>query len=111
MDTVYFQGLLDVQLEDFYEASSGRDLRRHDFQLRHRRSDRARRGAAFSVRLSRSWNAHPLGGVTTPTRVAFKRLLGDRGASPLPRRSIDHTRTLIPSGRHRPLNPNPLWYV
>ncbi len=31
-----FQGRLGVQLDDFFEATPGRDLRRHDFQLCHR---------------------------------------------------------------------------
>ncbi len=39
---------LDMPLEEFFEASSERNLRRHDFQLRHRHFHRARRGAAFS---------------------------------------------------------------
>ncbi len=67
-----FQGRLDMPLEEFFEAPSERNLRRHDFQLRHRRFHRARRGAAFSVRLAPKWNALPLEVVTATT------LLDDR---------------------------------
>ncbi len=73
-----FQRRLDVQLHDFFEAPSGRNLRRHDFQLRHRRFNRAKGGTAFSVKLPRSWNALPLEVVTAPTLVTYKRLLDDR---------------------------------
>ncbi len=79
-----FQGRLNVRLEDFFKAPSGRDLRRRDFQLRHRRFNRARRGAAFSVKLPRSWNALSLEVVTAPTLVTFKCMLDDRWASLFP---------------------------
>ncbi len=79
-----FQVQLDVPLEDFSEAPSERDLRRHDFQLHYRRFNRSRRGAAFSVRLPRSWDALPLEVVTAPKLVTFKRLLDDRWASLFP---------------------------
>ncbi len=75
-----FQGRLDMPLKEFFEASSERNLRRHDFQLRHRRFYRARRGAAFSVSLPPKLNALPLGVVTAPTLDLFKRLLDDRWA-------------------------------
>ncbi len=61
-----FQGRLE-----FFEAPSERNLRRHDFQLRHRHFRRARRGAAFSVRQPPKWNALSLEVVTTPTRDSF----------------------------------------
>ncbi len=32
-----FQGQFDIPLEEFFEVPSERNLRRHDFQLRHRR--------------------------------------------------------------------------
>ncbi len=79
-----FQGQLDLPLEDFSEAPSGRDLQRHVFQLRRRRFNRARRGAAFSVRLPRSWKALPLVAVTAPTLVTLKCLLDDHWASIFP---------------------------
>ncbi len=72
-----FQGRLDVPLEEFFEAPTER---RHDFQLRHRRFHRARRGAAFSVRLPPKWNALPLEVVTAPTLDLFKRMMDDRWA-------------------------------
>ncbi len=46
-----FQDRLNIPLEEFFEAPSERNLRRHDFRLHHRRLHRARRGVAFSVRL------------------------------------------------------------
>ncbi len=71
-----FQGRLDMPLVDFFEAPSVRNLRRHDYQLRHRRFHRARRGAAFSVTLSPKWNALPLEVITAPTLDLFKRIVG-----------------------------------
>ncbi len=75
-----FQGRLDVPVEEFFEAQTERNLHRHDFQLRHRRFHRERRGAAFSVRLPPKWNTLPLEVVTAPTLDLFKRMLDDRWA-------------------------------
>ncbi len=83
-----FQGGLDVPLEEFFEAPTERNLRRHDFQLRHRRFHRARRGAAFSVRLPPKWNALPLEVVTAPTLDLFKRMMDDRWALLFPRHLV-----------------------
>ncbi len=79
-----FQGRLDMPFEEFFEAPSDRNLRRHDFQLRHRRFQRARRGAAFSVRLPPKWNALPLEVVTASTLNSFKRMLDNRWTSLFP---------------------------
>ncbi len=67
-----------MPFEEVFEAPSERNLRRHDFQLRHRRFHRAWRGAAFSVRLPPKWNAPLLEVVTAPTLDLFKRMLDDR---------------------------------
>ncbi len=51
-----FHDRLDLLHAEFFEAPSERDLRGHDFKLRHRSFRLLRRQAAFSVRLSLSWN-------------------------------------------------------
>ncbi len=71
------QGLVDVQWEDLFEAPSGRDIRRLNFQLRYLRFHRARRATFFSVGLPRGWNALTLEVVTALTLITFKRLLND----------------------------------
>ncbi len=70
-----FQGRLNVPLNEIFEAPAERNLRRHDFQLRHLRFRLARRKAAFSVRLPKHWNKLPLEVVTSPSVEAFKGLL------------------------------------
>ncbi len=52
-----------------------RNLRLHDFQLRHRCFRLARRRAAFSVRLPNHWNRLLLEEVTAYTVEALKQLL------------------------------------
>ncbi len=46
-----FHGRLDLPRAEFFEAPSERDLRGHDYKLRHRNFRLLRRKAAFSVRL------------------------------------------------------------
>ncbi len=76
-----FQGQFDMPLEEFIRAPPERNLRTHDFQLRHRRFPRARRGAAFTVRLPWRWNKISLEAVTAITLDTFKSMLDDRWAS------------------------------
>ncbi len=70
-----FQGRLDLPQAEFFEAPAERDLLGHDFKLRHRSFRLLRRKAAFSVRLSISWNKLPMEMVNAPTLNTFKRLL------------------------------------
>ncbi len=79
--TTYFK---DAPLDEISEAPAERYLRRHDFQLRHRRFRLARRKAAFSVRLPKHWNKLPLEVITEPSFEAFKRLLDSNWASIFP---------------------------
>ncbi len=58
-----------------FEVPSERDLRRHDFKLRHRTFRLLRRKAAFSVRLPISWNKLPMEMINVPTLDTFKLLL------------------------------------
>ncbi len=66
---------LDFPQAAFFEAPAERDLRGHDFKLRHRSFRLLRRKAAFSVRLPTSWNKLPMEIVNSPTLDTFKRLL------------------------------------
>ncbi len=61
--------LVDLPRAEFFEAPSERDLRGHDFKLRHRRK------AAFSMRLPISWNKLPMEIVNSSTLDTFKRVL------------------------------------
>ncbi len=70
-----FHGRLDLPRAECFEAPTGRDLRGHDFKLRHRSFRLLRRKAAFSVRLPISWNKLPMVIVNSPTLDTFKRLL------------------------------------
>ncbi len=70
-----FHGRLDLPQAEFFEAPAERDLRGHDFKLRHRSFRLLRRKAAFSVRLPISWNKLPKEIVNSPTLDTFKRLL------------------------------------
>ncbi len=56
----------------FFEATADRELRAHDFKLRHRSFRLLRRRAAFSVRLSITWNKLPIEIVNFPTNDTFK---------------------------------------
>ncbi len=53
---IMYHGHLDWPQAEFFEARAERDLRGHDFKLRHRSFRLIRRKAAFSVRLPISWN-------------------------------------------------------
>ncbi len=70
-----FHGRLDLPQAEFFEAPAARDLRGHDFKLRHRSFRLLRRKAAFSVRLPISWNKLSMKMVNAPTLNTFKRLL------------------------------------
>ncbi len=76
-----FQGRLNIPLDEIFEAPAERNLRRHDFQLRHRRFRLARRKAAFSVRLPKHWNKLSQAVVTARSFKAFTRLLDSNWAS------------------------------
>ncbi len=69
-----FHGYLDLPRAGFFEAPSERDLRGHDFKLRHRSFRLLWRKAVFSVRLPISWNKLPMENVNSPTLDTFKRL-------------------------------------
>ncbi len=68
-------GRLDLPQAEFFEAPADRDLRGHNFKLRHRSFRLLRREAAFSVRLPISWNKLPMDIVNSPTLDTFKQLL------------------------------------
>ncbi len=70
-----FYGRLDLPRAEFLEAPSERELRGHDFKLRHRSFLLLQRKAAFSVRLPISWNKRPMEKVNSPTLDTFMRLL------------------------------------
>ncbi len=79
-----FYGRLDLPQAEFFEAPAERDLRGHDFKLRHRSFRLLRRKAAFSVRLPISWNKLPMEIVNSPTLDTFKRLLDAAWFLPVP---------------------------
>ncbi len=71
-------------IEDFFSlVQDGTPARRFcfEFQLHHRRFHRAKRGAAFSVRLPPKWDALLLEVAIAPTLDSFKRMLDDHWAS------------------------------
>ncbi len=70
-----FHGRLDLPQAEFFDAPAERDLRGHDFKLRHRSFHLLRRKAAFPVRLATSWNKLPMEIVNSATLDTFKRLL------------------------------------
>ncbi len=70
-----FHGRLDLQQAESFEAPSDRDLRGHDFKLRHRSFCLLRRKAAFSVRRLILRNKFTRKIVNSPTPDTFKRLL------------------------------------
>ncbi len=67
-----FHGRLDLPQAEIFEAPAERDLRGHDFKLRHRSFRLLRRNAAFSVRLPISWNKLPMEIVNSPTLDTLK---------------------------------------
>ncbi len=70
-----FHGRLDLARADLFKAPSERDLRVHDFKLRHRSFRLLRRKGAFSVRIAISWNKLLIEIVNSPTLNTFKRVL------------------------------------
>ncbi len=52
-----FHGRLDFPQAEFFEAPAKRNLRGHDFKIRHRSFCLLRRKAAYSVRLPGPWNS------------------------------------------------------
>ncbi len=70
-----FHGRLNLPQAEFFEAPAERDLREHDFRLRHCSFHSHRRKAALSVRLSILKNKLPIGMINSSTLDAFKRLL------------------------------------
>ncbi len=54
-----FHGRLDLPQAEFFAAPAERDLRGHDFQLRHRSFRLPRQTALISVCLPISWNTLP----------------------------------------------------
>ncbi len=75
------QGRLNVPLDETFEESAERNLRRHDCQLHHGGFLLGRRKAAFSVRLPKHGNKLPLEVVTAPFVEAFKRFMDSNRAS------------------------------
>ncbi len=67
-----FHSRLDLPQAKFFEVPSERDLRGHDFKLRHSSFRLPRRKAAFSVRLPNSWNKLPMNMVNATTLDTFK---------------------------------------
>ncbi len=67
-----FQGRIGLPRAEFFEAPLERDLRGHDFKLRHCSFRLLRRKAAFSMRLPISWNKLPIEKVNSPTLDTIK---------------------------------------
>ncbi len=70
-----FHGRLDFPHVDFFEAPAERNLRGHDFKIRHRSFRLLRRKAAYCVRLPGPWNSLPEHIVNAPSLGTFKRSL------------------------------------
>ncbi len=81
-----FHGRLDFPHAEFFEAPAGRNLRGHDFKIRHRSFRLLRRKAAYSVRLSAPWNSLPEHIVNAPSLGTFKRSLDVAWPSLFPNR-------------------------
>ncbi len=62
-------GRLHFPQAEFFEAPADRDLRGHDFKLRHRSFRLLQGKAAFSVRLPISWNKLPMEMVNATKRL------------------------------------------
>ncbi len=69
---IIFHGRLDLPRVEIFEAPSERDLRGHDFKLRHRSFRVLWRKAAFSMRLPISCKKIPMEIVNSPTLDTFK---------------------------------------
>ncbi len=67
-----FHGRLDFPHAEFFEAPAERNLRGHDFKIRHRSFRLLRKKAAYSVRLPGLWNSLPSHIVNAPSLGAFK---------------------------------------
>ncbi len=70
-----FQGCLDFPHAQFFEAPAERNLRGHDFKIRHRSFRLLRRKAAYSIRLPGPWNSLPEHIVNASSLGTFKRSL------------------------------------
>ncbi len=70
-----FHGRLDFPQAEFFEAPAERNLRGHNFKIRHRCFRLLRRKASYSGRLPGPWNSFPENIVNAPTLCAFKRFL------------------------------------
>ncbi len=68
-------GRLDFPHAEFFEAPAERNLRGHDFKIRHRSFRLLRRKAAYSVRLPGPWDSLPSHIVNAPSIGAFTRSL------------------------------------
>ncbi len=81
-----FHGRLDFPQAKFFEALAERNLRGHDFMVRHRSLCLLRGKATYSVRLRGPWN-NPLDDiVNAPTLGTYKRLLDVAWPSLFPNR-------------------------
>ncbi len=79
-----YHGRLDLPQAEFLEAPAERDLRLHDFKLRHGSFRLLRSKAAFSVRFPISWNKPSMEMPNSFTLDTFKRLLHFAWFSPFP---------------------------
>ncbi len=66
-----FHGRFELPQAEFFEAPSERDLRGHDFKLRHRSFRLLPRKAACSVRLPSSWYKLSMETVNSPPRLTL----------------------------------------